>query len=116
MGLPCAECWDQNGANAIGLFRRRFRVDQQRITAIVPSHLYFLIIGFDALGPTIPEVAVFGEFSFGQWNRRIRGICVQHTLNAVLQPSSQRDIVGVDAPTIVGEFALDIEDVAGPAI
>jgi hypothetical protein len=98
------------------LFGPWFCVDQQRVAAIVPSHFYFLVIRFDTLGPTVPKTAVFGESSFDDLNRGIRRLSVQHSLNAVLKTSGHRDIIRINAPTIVGEVALDIEDVAGTIV
>ncbi len=70
--------------------------------------------GDQALGPEIAGVARFGEFGVDDRDRAVGGLGVQHALHGRLQPARHRDVVGIDAPAVLGQFALQIEDMPGP--
>ena len=65
------------------------------------------------LGPEIARVALFRELGVDDRDRRVRSLRVQHALHGRLQPARHRDVVGVDAPAVLGQLALEIEHMAG---
>src|SRR5438105_6807408 len=110
-----AQSRDQDGAHAVGTVGRRvgLRVDQQGIADLVPSECDLLALRQDAFGPEIAHVAGFREVCVDHGNRRVLELGIEHALHGRLQPACHCDVVGIYAPAVVRELALEVEHVAG---
>src|SRR5579883_461679 len=112
---PRAQRGHEHGADAIGPVGRRvgLRVDQQRIPHPVPSERDILALRGHALTPEVPIVARLGKAGVGHGDRRVLELRVEHALHRRLQPARHRNVVRIDAPAVLGGFALEIEHVTG---
>jgi hypothetical protein len=89
-------------------------MDEQRLTDIKPSQRNIFAIRLDVLGPKVTRISSLAELRIRTGDCGVGELCVEHSLHGRLQPARHRDIVRIDTPAILGEFALQIENVAGP--
>src|SRR6185369_15747896 len=108
-----AKGWHEHRAHAIWAARHRLglRVNEQRIADVVPGEGDFLAARHCPLGPEIARIAGLAEFGVGHRDRRIQQLRIEHALDCGLQPARHGDVVGPDAPALLGQLALEIEHV-----
>src|SRR4029077_11260607 len=112
-----AERWYQYSAYAVAPVGDlvRLRVNEQRLADIEPSERNVFAVRLDALCPEVAEISILGKRRLRTGDRRIEKLGIEHALYSRLQPARHRDVVGIDAPASICQFALQVEDVAGPS-
>ena len=70
--------------------------------------------GRQALGPEIAGIAHFAELGLCHRNCSIGRLRVEHTLDGRLEPTRHGNVVGIDAPAILRQLAVVVENVSGP--
>src|SRR5262249_16867021 len=110
-----AERRDQHRAYAVTPVGNlvRLRVNEQRLADIEPGKRDFFAMRPDVLGPEVARISSFGELRVRTGDRCVGKFGIEHALYGRLQPPRHRDIVGVDTPAPFGQFAFQVEDVAG---
>src|SRR5215471_12649171 len=111
-----AERWYQHSAYAVAPVGDlvRLRVDKQRLTDIEPGERDVFAMRLDVLGPEVAGIPSLGKRRLRTGDRCVGKFGVEHALYGRLQPARHRDVVGIDAPAPFCQFALQVEDVAGP--
>ena len=67
-----------------------------------------------AFGPEIAWIAGLAELGVNDGNGRVQQFGVEHALHGCLQPTRHRNVVCIDPPLVLSEFALQIENVSRP--
>ena len=84
------------------------RVDQQRIADVVPGERDLLAPRHDTLRPEVagsPDLLNSASIT----ECRVQQLGIEHALHGGLQPPRHRDVIRIDAPMVVRQFALEIE-------
>src|SRR4029079_9937160 len=93
----------------------RLRVDEQRLADIEPGERDIFVVRLDLLSPKVARVSSLGKRRIRTGDRCVGKFGIEHALYSRLQPPRHRDVVGIDAPAAFRQFALEVEDVAGPS-
>ena len=115
---PGLSRWSEYTVHTVGTTfndSARCEADQEWLSALVPSQGNVRISGYDPLSSEGANIAVPGKSRLRHWYGLVGKYRVDADLNLLLQPASQRDIVGVDSDLVICYLALYEKGVSGAA-
>jgi hypothetical protein len=93
----------------------RFYPEHERLNEVIPGQQNSVIIAFHGLGPERPAVAGLAKLSVNYRQAQVGEFREKQTLNFLLKPAGQGDIVRVDPHFAVYHIAFEEKHVARPS-
>src|SRR5215472_16380576 len=107
---PRAESGDKHRAHPVRTPRNRIGlgVDQEWLTQLVPGERDLFLARHQSLRPVITGVAGLEELRGGHRDRQLAKLRIDGAKHRGLQPTGHCNVVRVDSPAVLGEFAFQI--------